>query len=232
MGDAELLAATLQGLQSAANRGFIDEILLVASQGSSDHYPAPASMATQMRWLHVKGERIDLLNAGLAAANGRHVLFLRPGVKLLAGAIAEMQAALSDPLVAGGAFPVAGSRAAWCLASWLKRLAGFLPLEACFVRRCVCLKLGGFRRLGLFEDVDFLQRLRREGRFQWMNALDLAQGDHAVCLRKRIVDVRALYALPLLLGVSPVRLAALHRRFSRGVLPWAPATGSTHPASL
>jgi cellulose synthase/poly-beta-1,6-N-acetylglucosamine synthase-like glycosyltransferase len=111
------------------------------------------------------------MNYGAAAARGRVLLFLHADTLLPPGALVRLLAATDRSGVVGGAF----SRR-YCsfsvvlavttrLASLRNRLLGWhLGDQALFVRREVFEKLGGYRDLAVFEDLDFSRRLRRFGK--------------------------------------------------------------------
>jgi len=113
------------------------------------------------------------MNAGAAATTAPALLFLHADTALPAGALAAIAAALDgDPRTVGGCFRVRIAsrdprlRAAARLINLRSRL---LPSatgdQALFVRRDAFERLGGFRPLALMEDLDFVARLARLGRF-------------------------------------------------------------------
>lgn len=92
------------------------------------------------------------MNAGILFANGNVLLFHPPDVDLRAEHVQALQRAMQDCDAIGGAF---------------HRLFGFVSLDpakqSIFVRREVFFQLGGFAKIPLIEDVEFLRRLRRAG---------------------------------------------------------------------
>jgi GT2 family glycosyltransferase len=77
---------------------------------------------------------------------------------------------LSDPAVVGGNFAIRfdGETRAARFMTWFYPKIGRLGLcygdSGIFVRAAIYHELGGFKPIPLFEDVDFVQRLRKRGR--------------------------------------------------------------------
>jgi hypothetical protein len=86
-------------------------------------------------------------------------------------ALEDIRTALADPEVVGGNFgllfdgPSRAARQLTAIYPSLRRLGLCYGDSGMFVRREVYEKIGGFRQLPLFEDLDLLRRLRRAGRF-------------------------------------------------------------------
>jgi rSAM/selenodomain-associated transferase 2 len=117
------------------------------------------------------------MNAGAAAvADADALLFLHADAALPTGALARVAGALADPRTAGGAFTIRFARRPGAPVSmpiiarginartWATRTA--TGDQAIFVRREVFDRLGGYRPWPLFEDVDLVTRIKREGRFR------------------------------------------------------------------
>jgi rSAM/selenodomain-associated transferase 2 len=111
------------------------------------------------------------LHAGAGVAQGSILWFLHADTHPPADAVRDILRACGDPTVVGGHFAVkfdGGSFAARFL-TWLYSYLGWLGLcygdSAIFVRRDAYARIGGFRPLLLFEDLDFVRRLKRQGRF-------------------------------------------------------------------
>ena len=116
-------------------------------------------------------QRATQMNLGAERAAGEVLLFVHADTQLPAAALDEMESALRDNRVVGGAFarryePTSAFLNATCfLAELRSRLFGwFLGDQAIFVRRDVFERLGGFRDYDIFEDLDFARRMRRKGR--------------------------------------------------------------------
>jgi len=111
------------------------------------------------------------MNLGAASLATEALLFLHADSRLPEGFEKPIGRVLRDPRVVGGCFRLRFDVAHPMLRfyAWCTRFPGrFLHFgdQAFFVRREVFLRMGGFRNLPFLEDVDFLRRLRRYGRFQ------------------------------------------------------------------
>jgi rSAM/selenodomain-associated transferase 2 len=116
------------------------------------------------------------LDAGARAASGHVLWFLHADTLPSAGCVEAMGAALEDPSAAGGNFDVlfdGGSRAARFL-TWLypqlRKLGLCYGDSGIFVRREAYEQVGGFRDFPIFEDLDFVRRLRKVGRVAHLRA--------------------------------------------------------------
>ena len=119
---------------------------------------------------------VELPNRGGQLNHGAHflgndvLLFLHADSQLPRGFDYYVRGALQDPRVAGGCFRLEFDVPHPLLRfyCWFTRFPGrFFHFgdQGFFVRREVFWSMGGFRSLPLLEDVDFLRRLRRYGRF-------------------------------------------------------------------
>lgn len=148
---------------------FDAEILVV--DGESDDGTAEVARARRVQLLMVPRGRAAQMNRGARGALGDVLLFLHADCALPKGAAEAIRAALRDSKVVGGAFALAirSPRTAMLVVAFGSNLrARWLGLpfgdQAIFVRRSVFETLGGFREISLMEDVDFVRRLKREGR--------------------------------------------------------------------
>jgi rSAM/selenodomain-associated transferase 2 len=113
------------------------------------------------------------LNAGARCATGDVMVFLHADASLPPDARKHLKAVFECPDVAGGCFSVRfqehrprllGLVAAGI--NWRTRVThSATGDQAIFVRRSVFEEIGGFREWPLFEDVDFVSRMKRVGRF-------------------------------------------------------------------
>jgi len=111
------------------------------------------------------------MNLGTRHAHGRALLFLHADTRLPASALDRIESTLLNDRVVGGGFARRYDsnscflRTTCLLAGLRTRMIGwFLGDQAIFVRRGTFEKLGGFRDLELFEDLDFSMRMRQTGR--------------------------------------------------------------------
>jgi hypothetical protein len=114
--------------------------------------------------------RSGLMNAGASVASGDVFFFLHADSFPPTDALLQIDAALQDPAIVGGAFEHRFGEKQWSLTfiSWINRRRYFLTRnyygdQGIFVRAGIFRSLGGYRDL-FMEDLDFSQRLKRVGR--------------------------------------------------------------------
>lgn len=155
------------------------------------------------------------LNAGAARATGDVLLFLHADCILPQQALEALHAALSDASIAGGAFylrfaeprPRSLRVVSWGinLRAWFRRSA--TGDQGIFVRKSVFHSIGGAPDWPLFEDVELVRRIKREGNFSVLKMPVTVSGrryiQHGVFRTALLI-----YALRLAywLGISPQRL--------------------------
>jgi rSAM/selenodomain-associated transferase 2 len=110
------------------------------------------------------------MNLGAAVARGDLFLFLHADSRLEKGTLEEMTGAMRLGPWVGGAFQLKFNNPAWryrIKARGANLRAKFLGMpygdQGYFVREDIFNRLGGFKNLPLFEDVDFFDRIKREG---------------------------------------------------------------------
>ena len=166
--DAAALSRTLDHL--AALPG-IDgaEVIVAASADPEGTQPAVAGRA---RLLWPGGStRAALMDAGAGVAGGQILFFLHADSFPPANALELIEGALGDARVVGGAFehlfaePVWSLRAITAINRIRYRLTrNYYGDQGIFVRAAVFRQMGGYKSLGVLEDLDFTQRLQRLGR--------------------------------------------------------------------
>ncbi len=193
--------------------------IIVVDGGSTDgtrEWLASQSFAHVIDALPGRGNQ---LNAGGWFATGDVLLFLHADSRLPADALQQVNAVLADKAVVGGGFLV---RFAEHEPAILRAVSAGINLrtrisrtatgdQALFARSSAFAAVGGFAPWPLFEDVDFVQRLKRLGRFAVVPA-------HVATSARRYVafgvlrTVFLMYALRLAywMGIAP---ATLHRWF-------------------
>ncbi len=145
----------------------IDEVLVIDG-GSED---ATVEIASRyVRVLNGTRGRARQMNAGAIAASGDVFVFLHADTRLPDDAVEVITRALSDPEVAGGCFRTTFDDDSiwmriWSWRLWMRwhRLA--FGDRAPFIRRHVFEEIGGFPDQPMFEDLDLVRKLRKEGRF-------------------------------------------------------------------
>jgi rSAM/selenodomain-associated transferase 2 len=169
--EEQALPATLDALARLKPRPEI----IVVDGGSSDRTIEVARQREARVVGSVRG-RGTQLQAGARIAKGRVLWFLHADTQAPEDATASIEEALRQPAVAGGNFRLVFSGASQSarvmtrIYPHLRRLGLVYGDSGIFVRREVYDLLGGFQPYPLFEDLDFVRRLRKQGRFVHLNA--------------------------------------------------------------
>jgi rSAM/selenodomain-associated transferase 2 len=204
-----------ENLAALKGQNWIHEVI-VADGGSTDGTVAWLRQQTGARLVEAPTGRGLQLNAGAQAATGDMFLFLHADCRLPADAGERLQSALDSHQVAGGCFGVQFAshepRSLALVAAGINLRTALTHCatgdQAIFVRRGVFQEIGGFREWPLFEDVDFVSRMKRVGR------VTVIRSRVTVSARRHIRDgvtrtVLLVYLLRLgyWVGVSPFTLA-------------------------
>jgi rSAM/selenodomain-associated transferase 2 len=165
--------------------------------------------------------RGEQMNLGAAAAIGDVIVFQHSDTNLEDAHLAAIQVALVDSDIIGGAFfrKFDGRHPRLM---WLESVARFLTShggtlygdQSIFVRRDAFMKLGGFAKIPLMEDVEFSRRLRAAGKIAVLDPPVRSSARRH--LRKgawRTSIQNGLFIVLYQLGVSPHRL---HRWYYSG----------------
>jgi len=148
--------------------------ILVVDGGSTDGTREWLKQQPSVRVIVAERGRGGQLNAGARAATGDTLLFLHADCLLPLAAPDLIKRALANHTIAGGCFWVrfAEQRRARSLALVARGINARTQFtrtatgdQAIFVRRSVYEALRGFAAWPLFEDIDFVRRLKRQGRF-------------------------------------------------------------------
>lgn len=163
--EAAILATALAQLRALAG----DARVMVVDGASTDGSAEIARKFFPTESIS-KTNRGAQLNCGARIVEAGALVFLHADSQLSPGFCRAIREALGDPRIAGGCFRLRfdASRPMLRFYSWCTRFPGrFLHFgdQALFIRRSVFEEMGGFRELPLLEDVDFVRRLRRHGRF-------------------------------------------------------------------
>ena len=144
--------------------------ILVVDGGSRDDTVAKARACGATVIIAPRG-RGPQMHAGAEAAQGDILWFIHADTTPPPHATCELLRALDDPQVAAGNFRLrfdGDTRAARQLTAiypHLRKLGLSYGDAGIFVRRTAYHAAGGFQAHPLFEDVDFLRRVKRTGRF-------------------------------------------------------------------
>jgi len=214
--DAENLAALLPGL-SRLDR--LAETIVVDASGGADCERIALSCGA-IFLMCTAPNRGEQMNLGAAAATGDVIVFQHSDTDLEETHLAAIETAMSDPGIIGGAFyRKFDGRHPRLL--WLESVARFLTRhggtlygdQSIFVRRDVFMRLGGFAKIPLMEDVEFSRRLRAAGKVAVLDPPVRSSARRH--LRKgawRTSIQNGLFIVLYRLGVSPHRL---HRWYYR-----------------
>lgn len=144
--------------------------VVVVDGGSRDGTPSAAREAGA-RVLESGRGRGRQLRLGSEHANGDWIVFLHADTELPKGWLGALERAARDPRCAGGAFAFRlaepGFFFRW-LEFWVRVRNVLLRLpygdQAIFVRRDVLRSLGGVPDVPIFEDLDLVRGIKRQGR--------------------------------------------------------------------
>jgi rSAM/selenodomain-associated transferase 2 len=209
-------ARAIGGTLDAASRVGGDVEVIVVDGGSADG-TAEVARARGARVVTAARGRGAQMHAGALAARGEVLWFLHADTLAPADAAGCIGRALEDPRAVGGNFRIRfeGAGGAARFLTWLYPRLRLLGLaygdSGFFVRRAAYERAGGFKPFPIFEDLDLLRALWRQGRF--------AQADGYVVTSSRRFEGRS-FALTFArwsllqtlywLGVSPHALARFY----------------------
>ena len=210
--EARSLGATLDAAQHV--RGSVE--VIVVDGGSRD---ATVEIARSRGVTVITSERGRgaQMRAGARLARGEALWFLHADTLAPADAAERIAAVLRDARVVGGNFHVrfdgdgGAARFLTRLYPRLRRLGLCYGDSGIFARRDAYERAGGFRPYPIFEDLDFVRRLRRLGRVAHLPATVVTssrrfEGRSFAWTFVRWSFMQALYWL----GVSPHTLARLY----------------------
>jgi len=200
-----------------------EPIEVIVVDGGSRDETARVVRAYGLRFIESERGRGAQMHTGVCAAQGPVLWFLHADTIPPPDAVNHIAEALRDPSVVGGNFGVRFDSqrfSAHCLA-WFYRQLRTVGLcygdSAIFVKREAYERSGGFKSLPIFEDLDFLRRLKRTGRFVNVSARVITsgrrfEGGRFVRTLMRWIALQLLYWL----GVNPSRLARLYAPVRHG----------------
>ncbi|HEX7314498.1 MAG TPA: TIGR04283 family arsenosugar biosynthesis glycosyltransferase [Pyrinomonadaceae bacterium] len=218
LNEARAIGATLE----AAARVKGDVEVIVVDGGSADG-TAEVARACGARVVSAMRGRGAQMHAGALAARGEVLWFLHADTLAPANAAECIARALLTPGAVGGNFRIRfdGASGAARFLTWLYPRLRLLGLaygdSGFFVRRAAYERAGGFKPFPIFEDLDLLRALWRQGRF--------VQADACVVTSSRRFEGRgfartfarwSLLQMLYWLGVSPYTLARLYANVRGG----------------
>jgi rSAM/selenodomain-associated transferase 2 len=190
--------------------------IIIVDGGSSDG--TAGLVGPEVRLVHAPRGRASQMNAGAVQASGEALLFLHSDTRLPHDFVQQLELALSDRGVVGGAFKMKIGHPGLffyltSLGSNLRSaLTGiYFGDQAIFVRRDVFQQTGGFPQIELMEDWEFSLSMRRVGKTR------LLPGPVTTSARRWLIHgkwrtawlmhkIKTLY----LLGASPEDLKKLY----------------------
>ena len=152
-----------------ALRPFINEAEIIVVDGGSRDKTVAIAESNGAKVLHSPRGRGKQLQIGGAAAQGNILWFVHADTQPAPNAVFEMKRVLQNERIVGGNYTIYfdGETYAAKFLTWLYPQLNHLGLiygdSAIFARREVYEKIGGFTNYPIFEDLDFIERLRREG---------------------------------------------------------------------
>jgi rSAM/selenodomain-associated transferase 2 len=213
LNEEESIGATLEAV--ARVRGEFE--VIVADGGSEDR---TIEIARQFGASVVASDRGrgTQMHKGAQAARGQTLLFLHADTMVPSDLLEQLNEALSrDATVLGGNFDIRfdGTSRAASFMTWLYPRLGNLGLcygdAGIFVRASVYNEIGGFNSFPLFEDLDFIKRLKKRGRtihlpIQLLTSARRFEGRSFPFTFARWSILQALYWI----GISPRTLIKLY----------------------
>jgi len=162
--EAKTINGTLEHLRTWEN-----QLEIIVVDGGSTDGTVPSSVP--VKWLRAPKGRASQMNTGARQATGDILLFLHSDSRLPADAIKQIQHAMKDKSVVGGAFKVKIDQPG-CFFSLASRgsnlraaLTGiYFGDQAIFTRREVFLHVNGYPEIELMEDWEFSRRLELAGK--------------------------------------------------------------------
>lgn len=192
--------------------------IIVADGGSTDCTLERAS-AADSRVVTEPGRAFQL-NAGAANAHHDILLFLHSDSRLDPTSFRDIIDHMEDGSNVGGCFRLKIDSSAWkyriaerCIETRVRLLKWAYGDQGLFVRRDVFERLGGFPQIRLMEDLYFVKKLKRAGRFSMLSTpieTSARRWERHGLLRQ---TMRNWVLITLVhCGVSPDRLAKFYAR--------------------
>ena len=163
LNEEESIRETLDSLKMFDNT----EIILV--DGGSTDRTILIAQNYAVKILHSTPGRGMQLQIGGNTAQGQILWFLHADTIPSKDAVKQIIDILAKPNVVGGNFTIRfdGNRRAAKFLTWLypnlRKIGLIYGDSAIFVRREFYKKIGGFKSFPIFEDLDFVERLKKEG---------------------------------------------------------------------
>lgn len=208
-------AKTLPDMLRSVSKLEGDYEVIVADGGSADNTVAIAE-SFGATVVHAQRGRGSQQIAGAVRARGDVLWFLHADSIPAPDSLRAIETLLSNAQRVGGNFTLhfdglGSSARALTLAYPFFRLLGLCYGDSgIFVRRSVYEAVGGFQPYPLFEDVDFVRRVRRKGQFTRLRRRLITSSRRFDGRFMRTFAHWTLLQILYWLGVSPVRLAQFY----------------------
>ncbi|MDQ2833452.1 MAG: TIGR04283 family arsenosugar biosynthesis glycosyltransferase [Acidobacteriota bacterium] len=166
LNEQECIAETLRTLQQLEG----EKEIIVVDGGSSDETRSLACAQGAQVLTSQPGRGVQM-HAGTLKATGDVLWFVHADTNPPSDALSVIRKHLESRLVVGGNFglifdgPSRAARQLTAIYPMLRILGLCYGDSGIFIRHEAYARIGGFRPLALFEDLDLLRRLRRAGRF-------------------------------------------------------------------
>lgn len=153
-----------------------ENLEIIVVDGESTDETARIAKNCGVLVLQAERGRGNQMHAGANSAKGEILWFLHADTIPDSSTIDEMKKALIDGEIVGGNFEICfdGESKAAKLLTWLypklRKIGLLYGDSAIFVRREVYQKIGGFKPLLLFEDLEFVNRLKKHGKLAHLSA--------------------------------------------------------------
>jgi len=209
LNEERAIAATLEAIRAGAPAAEI----IVVDGGSSDR-SVEIARARCDRHIEVERGRARQMNAGAAMSSGDAIAFVHADTIAPPTFARDIGSALADARVVGGRFDLVFDihHFAFNLVATMINLRSRIMRsatgdQAIFVRREVFEQLGGYAEIEICEDVDFVRRMRRVGRFACLRShvITSARRWQRAGLIRTILRMWMIKTL-FLAGVSPAWL--------------------------
>ena len=214
LNEAEIVAKTLGQL---AQYPAVE--VIVVDGGSTDNTVAIAQKIAKVITVVGQG-RAGQMNAGADIAQSDILLFLHADTQLPSNFIELVSRTLQPPQVIAGAFElqIDGSEKSLRLVEILVKIRSHLfslPYgdQAIFISRETFSKLGGFAKLPIMEDFEFIQRAKHHGKIAIAPRAVITSGRRWQKLGVwKTTLINQIIIIGYYWGISPVKLGQFYRR--------------------